>query len=179
MVIDMKTFAIVDGGVVVNRARAAAPLAENWIEADADIGWLWDGETFTPPPPPPIEGQKAQAIFRVDADVDVIYSAVIGSRGLEYEAAEREATAYAAAGYTGTPGPMVQSWADVKGWPSDEAADDILAQAAAWRGAMSAIRAQRLASKEALRSAADAGQLAAAVTQWAAFVQVTRAAIGI
>lgn len=176
---DMKTFAIIENGTVANRARADAPLSDNWVESDADIGWLWDGETFTPPPPPPIDGARAEALLKVDADVDAIYTAVVGSRGLEYEAAEREAQTYATAGYTGTPGPMVQSWADVKGWPADEAADDILAQAAQWRGAMAAIRAKRLSTKEGLRLASDAGKLAETINEWAAFVAATRAALGL
>ena len=175
----MKTFAIIENGKVINRARAAEALAENWIEADVEIGWLWDGETFSPPPAPDIEASKTQAIARVDADVDTIYAAVVGNRGLEYEAAEREATAYAAAGYTGTAGPMVKSWAIAKDWSDEEAADDILAQAANWRGVMAAIRTQRLASKEAIRSAINRSEFDAALSAWNSFVAQVRSNLGI
>lgn len=46
-------YAIIENGVVVNIAKADAPLADNWIEAGAaKIGDSWDGETFTSPPRP-------------------------------------------------------------------------------------------------------------------------------
>ena len=50
----MGKFAVVENGVVVNTAVADAPLAENWIPFDESvaIGYLWDGEAFTPPLPP-------------------------------------------------------------------------------------------------------------------------------
>lgn len=45
-------YAIVENGVVVNVAKADAPVAPNWIESDtAGIGWTYDGETFTEPEP--------------------------------------------------------------------------------------------------------------------------------
>ena len=51
---------IIIGGVVVNtivattdEAKAAYPDAVCLPADTGAIGWLWDGETLTPPPPPP------------------------------------------------------------------------------------------------------------------------------
>lgn len=47
-------YAIIEGGKVVNIAKADAPLADNWVPAqDARIGDIWDGESFTTPAVPP------------------------------------------------------------------------------------------------------------------------------
>ncbi len=48
----MKKFAIVENGVVVNSAIAHAPIAPNWIESDAGIGWIDNNGTLEPPPIP-------------------------------------------------------------------------------------------------------------------------------
>lgn len=48
----MKKFAIVENGVVVNSAIAHAPIAPNWIESDAGIGWVDNNGTLEPPPIP-------------------------------------------------------------------------------------------------------------------------------
>jgi hypothetical protein len=46
-------YAILDGNVVSNVAVSNAALADNWLRSDdAQIGWLFDGEAFSPPPPP-------------------------------------------------------------------------------------------------------------------------------
>ena len=51
---------IIENGVVVNtiiatlaEAQAAYPDATCIEATTGGIGWLWDGEVFTPPPPPP------------------------------------------------------------------------------------------------------------------------------
>jgi hypothetical protein len=55
-------FAIIEGGKVVNIAKADAPLADNWIATEtAGIGWTYDGETFTPPMPPPATNSDVNA----------------------------------------------------------------------------------------------------------------------
>ena len=49
-------YAIIEGGTVVNIAKADEPLAENWIEAgSAKKGDLWDGENFSAPVKTPAE----------------------------------------------------------------------------------------------------------------------------
>lgn len=128
---------------------------------------------------PKIDVIKPSAIARIDSDVDVIYGAVVGNRATEYEAAEREAKAYADAGYTGNAGMLVKSWAIAKGWSDEEATDDILAQAANWRGVMAAIRTQRLVSKEAIRSASNKSEFDSALSAWNSFVAQMRSNLGI
>ncbi|WP_439561164.1 DUF4376 domain-containing protein [Roseinatronobacter sp.] len=47
----MGKYAIVEGGVVVNVARADAPLGPDWFETqDAGPGWLYEDGVFSPPP---------------------------------------------------------------------------------------------------------------------------------
>lgn len=49
----VKSFAIVENGVVVNIAVAYEPLAQNWIESEsADIGDLYINGQFVKPTPP-------------------------------------------------------------------------------------------------------------------------------
>lgn len=44
-------YAVVENGVVTNVALAREALADNWFVSDtAQIGWAYDGETFTSPP---------------------------------------------------------------------------------------------------------------------------------
>lgn len=121
----------------------------------------------------------AAAVAKVDADVDAIYSAAIGLRQAEYEAAERQAQAFADAGFEPPVPGMVQSWAIAKGWTAQAAAADVLAVAAQWRGAQELIRAQRLLRKEQARGAVGPAGLAAIMATWAGFVAAVRAQLGI
>ena len=67
--------AIIENGVVVNIAVADADFAaeQGWIMSDvAQIGDLWDGETFTSPPepepaPPPLLPTKEELLARLQA----------------------------------------------------------------------------------------------------------------
>lgn len=126
---------------------------------------------------PPLDRTAISA--KIDAEVDALYAAVIGNRAAEYEQAEREAQAYAAADFAGAVPPMVQAWADAKGWTGQQAAQDIIAQAAAWRGAQTQIRAQRLLRKEQVRTAASDDAVHAAVAAWAAALGQIKAALGV
>jgi hypothetical protein len=50
----IKNYAIVENGVVVNVAVSESALAPNWIQSDvAQIGWTYNGSTFSPPAPAP------------------------------------------------------------------------------------------------------------------------------
>lgn len=118
-------------------------------------------------------------LLKIDADTDVIYGAMLGNRAEEYMLAATESQAYKVAGYTGTVPGSVQSWATAKGWTATQAADDILATAAQWIGAQSAIRAQRLLRKEQVRTATDAAGITAAMAAWEGFVAVMRGQLGI
>lgn len=105
-------------------------------------------------------------IAAIDAAADAARRAAIGdpARALEYQRAEMQARAYAAAGYTGAVPRCVKAWADPKGWTGQQAADDIITTADAWLEALDTIRDQRLAAKEAARAiAADPEGQAGAV----------------
>lgn len=131
-----------------------------WVIVDAAIA----------PDHPSFSEVKSAFIVRVDADADLIYAAALGNREAEYKQAEDEATVFKAASYGGTVPLYVHAWAAAKGKSAQWAADDILSTAAAWRTAQAAIRTNRLACKEAARSATTAEELAPIVTQWNGFV---------
>ncbi|MDO8771914.1 MAG: hypothetical protein Q7K57_25015 [Burkholderiaceae bacterium] len=117
--------------------------------------------------------QKSINIKKIDDDVDAIYDQAIGNRGTEYSEAELQAAAYKGANYVGSVPAYVASWlaGNTKGYTTAaQAADDILAQAAAWRGAAAAIRATRLLAK---KNVADDQPMAMA--EWNAFVTAIRA----
>jgi nicotinamide mononucleotide adenylyltransferase len=120
---------------------------------------------------------KASNIKKVDADVDAIYAAAIGNRATEYSEAELQANVFKAADYTGTVPSYVASWlaSNTKGLTTaQEAADDIIAQATAWRSAASAIRANRLTSKKNIID-----EVPTAMQQWNGFVSAIRSALGV
>jgi hypothetical protein len=51
----IKNYAIVENGVVVNVAVSEIALAPNWVQSDvAQIGWTYNGSSFTPPTPVPV-----------------------------------------------------------------------------------------------------------------------------
>lgn len=124
--------------------------------------------------PKPVPSE-ADALRQIDADTDALYAAVIGNRAAEYEQAERDARAWTDAGGTGDAPDSVASWATASGMTPAQATADILAQAAAWRGAMAQIRAQRLAAKAAVR----AGTVDEALAGWATFLAGMRLALGV
>lgn len=123
--------------------------------------------------------KRSAAALKIDADVDALYGVVLGNRAQEYALAESDATAYKAAGYSGTVPPSVQSWATAKGWTATQSADDILVTATAWRGAQAAIRANRLGKKEAVKAAADSAAIEALLAQWSGFLGVVRGQLGL
>lgn len=143
------------------------------LKPAADHEWI-DG-VWVHVPPVPVLPTQAQALRQIDADVDAIYTAAIGNRGPEYEAAEFEALSYQAAGFVGAVPPSVASWVAASGMTAQAAALDIIAQGSAWRQAAQAMRAQRLQAKAGVRSGAIAPTLAA----WAGFVAQLRAQLGI
>lgn len=97
---------------------------------------------------------------QVDAAADRARRAVAGDplRAVEYDRAAAEAQAYASAGYQGEVPPMVAAWA-INGRTAQQAADDILREAAQYNGALVQLRATRLQAKAMVRAAMDAGQI--------------------
>lgn len=114
---------------------------------------------------------KASAHTSIDAAAGQIVRDVVGDRAEEYRQAEDEAKAWAAAQYAGNAPPSVASWAVASGLTPQAACDSILAQAAAWRGALQAIRAARLQ----LKALATIGKPELALAQWAEFERGMRA----
>lgn len=108
--------------------------------------------------------QRTALCAAIDHAADAARLLIVGDsvRVVEYQRAEAEATAYAAAGYTGTVPPTVQSWAEAKQWTAQAAADDILRASAAWNTALYALRDIRLKGKEAVKTAATAADAQAA-----------------
>lgn len=122
---------------------------------------------------------KSATLKVIDGDVDDIYANVIGNRGTEYAEAEREALDFKAANYAGQVPPTVQSWASVKNWTPQVAADDIITQATAWRNAALSIRANRLKEKETVRIGTTIDEVSAAQARWVKFRDAIRISLGI
>jgi hypothetical protein len=131
-----------------------------------------------PEPPQPTAAEiKAANIKKIDADVDLIYMLAIGNRATEYAEAEKQAQTYKDAGYTGTIPTYVASWlsSNTKSLTTaQQATDDILAQATAWRGAAAAMRANRLSAKK--NASTD---VSTAMAQWNGFVTAIRGQLGV
>lgn len=65
-------FAIIEDGKVTNAAVSEAPLADNWIASeDAQIGDLWDGQTFHKPM---LDTEDAWANIRASRNVMLVNS---------------------------------------------------------------------------------------------------------
>ena len=123
-----------------------------------------DGRPVAVPRPEPSLGERRILLCEsIDRAADAARLAVAGDplRAAEYQVAEAEAKAYQAAGYAGDCPPSVRSWAEAKNWTGKQAADNIIAEAAAWNGALYAIRDARLKAKEGVRSALTADAAAA------------------
>jgi len=126
-------------------------------------------------PPVPVLPTEAQALRQIDAEADAIVRDVIGDRGEEYRQAETDALAYQAAGFEGPVPGTVAVWAAASGMTPQAAAQDVLAQAAAWRTALLAIRQARLTAKAGVR----AGTVAESLATWATFVAAIRLQLGV
>ncbi|MEZ3134274.1 phage tail protein [Stutzerimonas kunmingensis] len=97
----------------------------------------------------------------VDTAADAARSRVAGDplRAVEYDRARIEAQAFADAGYPGDAVPRtVAAWA-INGRTAQQAADSILAEAAAYTEALYVIRETRLAAKEQIRTLMDVGEV--------------------
>ncbi len=106
-----------------------------------------------------IDNLRYEIIKYIDSTVDSIYSQAVGNRTEEYKAAEAEAIAFKDSNYTSTASRLISDYAEIKGWSDQQACDDILYQANAWRAAIAEIRKARLSLKEATRAATDEQQL--------------------
>lgn len=93
-------------------------------------------------------------LARIDEVADAKRMQFLGdvTRAFEYQAAERDAKAYAAANFSGDVPSTVQAWADAAGFTPKQAAENILAEAAQYNAALNGIRAIRLQGKQAVRT---------------------------
>lgn len=97
---------------------------------------------------------------KIDAAADAARRAVAGDplRAVEYANAATEAQFFANADYLGDVPPMVAAWA-INGRTPQQAADDILREAAQYNAALVQLRVVRLNAKELIRTAMAAGQV--------------------
>ena len=110
--------------------------------------------------PPQHVPTSEELCTRIDTAADAARRAVAGDplRAVEYANAATEAQAFAAAGYQGTVPPMVAAWA-INGRTPQQAADDILREAAQYNAALVQLRTVRLNAKELIRAAMAAGNI--------------------
>jgi hypothetical protein len=119
---------------------------------------------------------------RIDTAADAARRAVAGDplRAVEYDRARLAAEQFAAAGYDGAVPAMVAAWA-INGRTSQQAADSILAEAAAYTNALELLRTTRLAAKEQIRTLMAAGEVEQAqqlTNQTIATIEAAVAGIG-
>jgi hypothetical protein len=152
-------------GTVYNTATGAA-------QQHAELGELPEGLTSEPRPSADhiwngsawvfdaalqaanLQAVQASLCQQIDATADTARARVAGDplRAVEYDRARIEAQAFADAGYPGDAVPRtVAAWA-INGRTAQQAADSILAEAAAYTEALYVIRETRLAAKEQIRS---------------------------
>jgi len=119
----------------------------------AGLPILVDPPTYTP--------TVDELCQHIDTAADAARSRVAGDplRAVEYDRARIEAQAFADAGYPADTVPRtVAAWA-INGRTAQQAADSILAEAAAYTEALYVIRETRLAAKEQIRMLMDAGEV--------------------
>lgn len=123
---------------------------------------------------------QVRLCLQIDKESDSARLAIAGDplRVVEYERAAIEAQAYKDAGYSGTVPPTVKSWAEAKRWSGQQAADNILAEAAAWNQALYGIRDMRLKGKEAVRSSVDNAAAQAAADAVITQIRVAVVSVG-
>jgi hypothetical protein len=103
---------------------------------------------------------EADLCTRIDTAADRARRAVAGDplRAVEYDRARLAAEQFAAADYQGEVPAMVAAWA-INGRTAQQAADSILAEAAAYTNALELLRTTRLAAKEQVRALMTANQI--------------------
>lgn len=176
----MRAHLIANGKVVNTIEVTSLDFMPNLIDGtDGGIGWAYANGVLSAPVRD-VQAEIVTFIKQVDSDADAVIAAVIGNRGGEYELAEKEALAYAAAGYPASPVPgTVLSEAIPKGLTNTQAATNILNQATAWREAQLDLRDARIARKFEASNAANGAELDAIKTTWASFLVALKAQLGV
>lgn len=106
----------------------------------------------------PLPDLKARSLQEVDALADAARAKVLAAptNSVEYSLTEADARAFKAAGYEGPAPSGVSTWVHAKrrqGWTAQQAADDIIATADAWKDLLWFVRGHRLDTKELIRDA--------------------------
>src|SRR3990167_8694229 len=132
-----------------------------------------------------LAANKAAFILQVKSEAGQLTQQVRSGLGSEYELAEKEATAYKAAGYPATPIPgSVQSEINSKATKgvtitATTACNTILTAATGWRNAQSALRDNRLVTVSAAEVAVDGAALDVIKADRAAFMAALKTQLGV
>lgn len=155
-------------GTLMNQPRPSA--AHEWVNGT----WVEDPDRKVAM----LAELNAALCKAVDEAADDARRAVAGDplRAVEYDRAASEAQTFAAAGYQGAVPPMVAAWA-INGRTAQQAADDILREAAQYNDALVQLRATRLQAKELIRQAMADGDSARAEDIAAETIAAIEAAI--
>lgn len=168
-----------NGGVAITLARhsellSAMTQGKRLIPGAGGSPAISDPEPYVP--------TETELCRSVDQAADAARRAVAGDplRAVEYERAASEAQAFSVAGYQGEVPPMVAAWA-INGRTAQQAADDILGEAAQYNGALVQLRAVRLQAKEQIRTlmaASQVGQAQQVAEQTIAAIEAAVSGIG-
>lgn len=162
----MQSYARINGGIVAEILVAAAlpqfhpSLVWCACPAEVAVGWTLDGSSFLPPAGEAPAALTERLCLAIDQAADNARRAVAVDplRAVEYDRARLAAEAFAAAGYQGAVPPMVAAWVTATR-NAQQAADSILAEAAAYTAALEQLRTARLQAKEMIRSLMAAEQI--------------------
>jgi hypothetical protein len=125
-------------------------------------GWTFDGSEYHSPELP--QSTTEDYCLTIDTAADTARTQLAGDplRAVEYQLAAEQAQAYQAEAYQGEVPPMVAAWA-VNGRTAEQAANDILTEAARFNRALEQLRSLRLTGKEEVRRLMDQQQTDAAL----------------
>jgi len=133
----------------------------------------------------PVEPEaRAAFILQVRSEAGALTTQVLQGLGSEYERAEKEATAYKAAGYTGAiPGSVADEVASKAARnitiTATVGCDNILAAASGWRDAQSSLRRNRLTMASAAKVAVDGAALDAIRAEHESFMAALKISLGV
>lgn len=128
---------------------------------------------------------KAAFILSVKAEAGQLTTQVLSGLGSEYELAEKESTAFKAAGYPTEPIPdSVQAEINSKAAKNvtvtaTVACNTILAAAVDLRSVQATLRNKRLTTASAAEVAADATELDAIKSEWITYINTLKKTLGI
>lgn len=140
-------------------------------------GTTYSGWTYTDLP---LGAALVVASAQIEDAADLARSAALGDplRAVEMDLAATEAKAFAAVEFTGDVPLSVQAWVDAAGLTPQEATESILAESAAWVGALQKIRAARLKGKQGVLKATSHSAAEALADEAIQAIQASVAGVG-